>query len=236
MIMALGVLMAVATVPLAGGRFSRLLDLRLERGWLVATSLALQIAVISIFERVLPSAAAEGLHLASYALAAAFLWANRSIRGIWVIVLGGGLNLAAIAANHGIMPASRGAMAAAGHEVRLDRFDNSTFVDHARLAFLGDVFAWPEPLPLANVFSIGDVILVVGVGAVLHQACGSTWRRRTASAGAVPMAAAEPALTVALALAVGPTAPAPHGYACPAHAHGRPARSHRVRDLADATR
>ncbi|MBA2426322.1 MAG: DUF5317 family protein [Actinobacteria bacterium] len=41
------------------------------------------------------------------------------------------------------------------------------------LLFLGDVFAWPVPLPLHNVFSAGDVCVVLGVALVLHQICGS---------------------------------------------------------------
>ncbi|MBK5250797.1 MAG: DUF5317 family protein, partial [Actinomycetales bacterium] len=42
-------------------------------------------------------------------------------------------------------------------------FTNSAVVDHPVLPWLGDVFAWPDPLPLANVFSVGDVLIAVGV-------------------------------------------------------------------------
>ena len=82
------------------------------------------------------------------------------------------------------MPARAGALAAAGKHVRPDQFDNSTVVAGAKVAFLGDVFVWPAPLPLANVFSIGDVMLTAGVGVVLHGACGSRLgRRRQPSSG-----------------------------------------------------
>ncbi len=42
-------------------------------------------------------------------------------------------------------------------------FTNSTLI-HAgtALPFLGDVFALPRPIPLANVFSVGDVLIGVG--------------------------------------------------------------------------
>ncbi len=46
-------------------------------------------------------------------------------------------------------------------------------LDDAKLQFLGDVFATPASLPLHNVFSIGDVILLVGVFVLVHVACGS---------------------------------------------------------------
>jgi hypothetical protein len=40
---------------------------------------------------------------------------------------------------------------------------NSTLASAAtRLAVLGDVFSLPRPLPFANVFSIGDVLIAVG--------------------------------------------------------------------------
>ncbi len=46
-------------------------------------------------------------------------------------------------------------------------------LDDAKLQFLGDVFATPTSLPLHNVFSIGDAILLFGVIVLVHAACGS---------------------------------------------------------------
>ena len=39
------------------------------------------------------------------------------------------------------------------------------------LPWLGDVFAVPAWLPFANVFSIGDVLVLVGMTWVVHSAC-----------------------------------------------------------------
>jgi hypothetical protein len=50
-------------------------------------------------------------------------------------------------------------------------FSNATAVDEPRLTFLGDVFTTPEWLPLQNVYSVGDVLLVLGVLTVAHAAC-----------------------------------------------------------------
>ena len=59
---------------------------------------------------------------------------------------------------------------------------NSAAIADAKLVFLGDVFAVPEPLPLANVFSAGDVCIVVGAALAVFQVCGSKfalgWRDR----------------------------------------------------------
>ena len=52
-------------------------------------------------------------------------------------------------------------------------FANSAVLPDAKLQFLGDVFATPASLPLHNVFSIGDAILLIGVFVLVHSACGS---------------------------------------------------------------
>ena len=71
------------------------------------------------------------------------------------------------------MPASRGALETAGLEVQSGSFANSDFVDGANVWFLGDVFAVPAGWPGANVFSVGDALMLLGVFLVLHAATGS---------------------------------------------------------------
>ena len=71
---------------------------------------------------------ADGLHLATYAMAGTFLFVNRRIPWLWLIGLGGGANLAAISANGGVMPASPRALIAAGRAVDVHHFANSAAV------------------------------------------------------------------------------------------------------------
>jgi hypothetical protein len=80
------------------------------------------------------------------------------------------------------MPARAGALRAAGRAVTGTEFANSATLSHPRLAWLGDVAAVPKGVPLANVFSVGDVLIVLGALVVLHQICGSRVARRTATA------------------------------------------------------
>jgi hypothetical protein len=115
-------------------------------------------------------------------VAAVFAFVNRSTPGIPLITLGGALNLAAIAANDGVMPASAGALKRAGIE-QGTAFSNSDFVPDAHLAWLGDVFAIPAAWPLSNVFSVGDIIVVVGIGYLAHRQCRTS---RRAGEGASP--------------------------------------------------
>jgi hypothetical protein len=48
-------------------------------------------------------------------------------------------------------------------------FQNSTALADPRLAFLGDVFSLPASWPLSNVFSVGDVLIALGVVWALHR-------------------------------------------------------------------
>jgi hypothetical protein len=175
LIASLGVV--VATVIAAGGRLGRLAALRLRHPELVLAALLLQVLVINVVPTALPGPVAAAIHLATYAMAALFVYLNRRIRGLWLIMVGGGCNLAAIAANGGEMPASRRALAASGR-LGGSGFHNSGVVAHAHLAFLGDIFDVPRGWPLANVFSAGDIGLLIGAFIFLHVACGSRLGRR----------------------------------------------------------
>jgi Family of unknown function (DUF5317) len=82
--------------------------------------------------------------------------------GLLLVGSGGTLNAIAIVANGLVMPASPSALARAGLPATLDRFTNSVAVADPALAALGDVWAIPSGLPLAGVFSAGDVVIALG--------------------------------------------------------------------------
>jgi hypothetical protein len=93
------------------------------------------------------------------------LVANLGQPGFRLILLGALLNLAAIVANGGQMPASAEAFTALTGQpvVPTTVFSNSIVVaPDAPLLALGDIFVLPRPIPLANVFSIGDVLIAIG--------------------------------------------------------------------------
>jgi hypothetical protein len=180
MILGLVFLACLLTVPLARGRLTELADLHLRRPWLAVAGIGVQIVIISV----IPAGTAglhEAVHMASYVLLGAFAWSNRRVPGVPLVMLGGLLNFIAIAANGGVMPADP---ALALHVAREggEGFVNSGALEHPHLLFLGDVFATPESWPLYNVYSVGDIMIVLGVFVLLHGVCRSRlvprrWRR-----------------------------------------------------------
>ena len=138
----------------------------LLRDWRAAPlawcALALQVLVIEVG---VVAWLAPVLHVTSYVLAAVFLWANRASRPLWLLSAGAACNGVTILLNGGVLPSSAAASAAAGFEPDVAFLNSAVLVDPV-LPWLGDVFAWPAPMPLANTFSIGDVLVVAGVVAL----------------------------------------------------------------------
>jgi len=170
MLLAVVALLAIVTVPLTGGRLGRLAEIRFRAPALAIGGLAAQVLVVSVLPG-LPGWLAVTVHLASYSAVLGFVWCNRSLPGLWLIGLGGLSNLLAIAANGGVMPASADALRTAGRTATEQGFTNSEVVAHPRLGFLGDVLPLPSWVPFANVFSIGDVLIAVGVFVLVHGIC-----------------------------------------------------------------
>ncbi|MGJ7440831.1 DUF5317 family protein [Aquipuribacter sp. MA13-6] len=161
-------LLAVHAV-LPGSDLRRLGRLSMRHTWLVWLALAVQVVVMSV----LPDAGplSQAAHLGTYGLAAVFAGLNLRSAGTWVVAAGGALNLTAITANGGVMPASASAVAASGWQAAPGQFANSAVLAQPRLLPLGDVFATPAWLPVNSVFSVGDVLVVLGVAVFLHLTC-----------------------------------------------------------------
>jgi Family of unknown function (DUF5317) len=174
------VVLAALAVPLAGGRLGALVEVQLRRVWAIFAALGLEIAAIDLPG--LSEGMRAALLVAAYPVGALFLAANWHLPGIPLIALGGALNLLAMAVNGGVMPASPTALAGAGLPVHAPGFQNSTALAEPRLAWLGDVFYLPASWPLSNVFSIGDVLIALGIVWALHRICRSrlvpSWARQ----------------------------------------------------------
>lgn len=167
----------VVATPLLGGRLGRLLDLRFRAVWLLQASVLTQIGIVYVGSGTGHAAGQRVVHLLTYAGAALFVWCNRALPGMSTVALGGGANLAAIIGNGGVMPTLPSAATTAGFAHAVDGFQNSAVSAGSPLWFFGDVFAIPAGIPLANVFSVGDVLLLAAALLMVWGTCGVKLQR-----------------------------------------------------------
>jgi hypothetical protein len=150
---------------LAGGRVANLEHIRVAWWPLALAGLGVQLALFAgpVAERV----GSEGpvIYVASTLVVLGVLLRNIALPGLAIIAVGAILNLIPVLANGGAMPSAPEAWMALNGVAALpvSHFSNSVLIGpDTPFPYLGDVFVWPRPLPLANVFSIGDAVIAVG--------------------------------------------------------------------------
>jgi hypothetical protein len=163
------VLVGVGAGLLAGGRLGAIGDMRFRWAALVLFGFVAQVALFSDAVAARVGDLGPVLYVTSTILVVVAVTRNLSIPGMPLVALGAACNLAAIIANGGFMPASPDALAALG-KVAPTIYSNSAVVAQPALAPLTDIFALPMWLPLHNIFSVGDVVLGVGVALVIGLA------------------------------------------------------------------
>ena len=164
---------------LLGGRLAGLESVRLRWAPVAIAGLLVQVVLFSapVTERI--GDAGTPLYVGSTVLVLAALLRNLRIAGLPLVALGAVSNLAAIVANGGSMPASAAALAALGKSIG-EEYSNSVLISDPALAPLTDVFAMPRWMPMANVYSIGDVLIGLGIALAI------AWAMRCGAPGNLP--------------------------------------------------
>lgn len=162
-------LYAIAAGLLAGlfarGQLGALAEVRVRAWPLAVGGLFFQLALFSPPVASVVGALGPPLYVVSTAVVLVALAGNMHLYGFRLIAVGALLNTVVILGNGGRMPASAEAFAIASGvaAVPTELFSNSTLIGpHTWLPWLGDIFALPRGVPLANVFSIGDVLIGLG--------------------------------------------------------------------------
>jgi DHA3 family macrolide efflux protein-like MFS transporter len=163
---------------LAGGRISNLLSVQLRFGVLILAALLLRVATAWLIEQGIDvvDQLRLPLYIVSFSMLIFALWLNRSQPGLLLAMVGVGFNGIAITLNGGYMPVYLPALEVAG----LTQADLSTTFHTAlppdlgldfliRGGPLGDVLPMAVPF-LANVISLGDILLAAGVAWFLFSA------------------------------------------------------------------
>ncbi len=148
----------------SGGSTARLGDLRFSWAPLIVVGMVAQLLLFSSGVGDALGPLAPVVYVASNVAVLAAVWKNRAIPGLLLVLLGGAANLVAICANGGYMPVNHDALVALGRGTS-EGYVNSRYLDGAVLGPLTDMFAMPAWVPMANIFSVGDVL--IGVGATI---------------------------------------------------------------------
>ena len=170
----------IAVGLVARGRLEGLAALRLRWAWLAVAGLLVQVVLFSETGNELAGASGPAIYVGSTLAVFVAVVRNVRITGMPLVAVGSLSNLIAISANGGFMPADPAALHAAG----LDgpgSHTNSIVLENPAFEPLTDIFAIPASLPLANVFSVGDVLLGIGIVVVIVAAM----RRREPPEGAL---------------------------------------------------
>jgi len=147
---------------LLGGRVERLSELHFRWGALAVAGLLVQVLLFTPAGGALAGGFEPILYVGSTAAVLIAVLANLRIPGMALVALGSVSNLVAIVANGGAMPADPAALALAGFSGPGDN-TNSVVVAQPALQALTDVYAVPAWVPFANVFSVGDVLIAIGI-------------------------------------------------------------------------
>lgn len=176
---------------LLGGRVRNLEQVHFVWWQLALAGLFVQLVLFAdpIQERV----GAEGPLIYVVSTLAVLLALLRNLRqpGLAVIAIGAVLNLVPILANGGYMPSSPEVWRelTGSPTLPVEHYSNVVLIGPSTLfPFLGDIFAFPRPLPMATAFSLGDAVIAVGAVIFLVHAM----RRSPAPAAAVAPTSAQP--------------------------------------------
>ena len=154
---------------LAGGRLEGLSGFRLRWAALAVGGLLVQVVLFTGTGDRIAGSLAPAIYVVSTLAVFAAVLRNLPVQGMAVVALGSLSNLAAITANGGAMPADPAALAAAGLD-GAGSHTNSVVLPDPALRLLTDIFAIPAGAPFANVFSVGDVLMGVGILIVIAAA------------------------------------------------------------------
>ncbi len=160
-------ILAIFISLISGGKISRLGELDLRGFWLVPLALLIQSGVYWAAVRGIrlsPSWVSPVLDTGSYFLLLTFTFRNRSLPGMSWIALGILLNTLVIGLNGGAMPVDPSFLHEASRNALLEgQGTHGLMTMTTHFSFLADRFYLAIPGLQKQVFSLGDVLIDIGV-------------------------------------------------------------------------
>ena len=161
------VAVGLAVGLMTGGSLERLSHVRLRWPGVAHAGLAVQLVLFSGPVTDAIGDAGPPIYVASTLAVLGFVMLNVHLPGLFVVAAGALTNLVAIISNGGFMPAADAALALAGFAPTEGAYSNSRQFAQPSFPALSDIFAIPEEVPFSNIYSIGDVLIGVGLAVIL---------------------------------------------------------------------
>jgi hypothetical protein len=181
MILALAVILGLiaSSIRHRSRTASQIASIPLRTPWLVLVALALQVPLLRApLGPTQQVGVAQALFLLSHLLLLTFVWLNRWLVGIQIVGLGVLCNLLVILTNGGFMPITQQTLVRINPGSILEQwpvgyhYGNSKDVILLQEAtvfwFLSDILVLPPPFPWPAAFSVGDVLIALGIVVLLQ--------------------------------------------------------------------
>ncbi|MGC9333465.1 MAG: DUF5317 family protein [Anaerolineae bacterium] len=157
----------------------RIAGLPLRSAWLALLALVLQYPLLRApFGETQQVVLQQVLFLLSHLLLIIFIWRNRTMVGIQILGLGVIWNLAAILVNGGFMPISPETLVQINPGSSFEQWPVGMHYGYSKdiilarqetnLWLLSDILVLPPPFPWPAAFSLGDILLAMGIGVLLQ--------------------------------------------------------------------
>ncbi|HET9781372.1 MAG TPA: DUF5317 domain-containing protein [Candidatus Dormibacteraeota bacterium] len=159
---AFGLLLGLA----GGGRLTNLARLKFRQPWLLLVAILLR--YVLVFTPLRSVEGAQYAYAASLALIVLWTaWHLKLLPGIWLVTIGGALNLLVVLANNGRMPVDPTLAARQLGGVLIERGHLGQYTvlgPDSHLGFLGD---WLSLGPFPEAYSPGDILIAMGIALVV---------------------------------------------------------------------
>jgi hypothetical protein len=177
-----------------GRTASQIASIPLRSTWLALLALALQVPLLRAPSGpTQPLGLQHSLFLLSHLLLLAFVWRNRRLTGIQILGLGVLCNILVTISNDGFMPVTPEMLVRINPGSTADQwplgyhYGGSKDIilprERTDLWLLSDILILPPPFPWPTAFSLGDVLIGIGIVLLLQ---GSTNRSTSSMTGTLP--------------------------------------------------
>jgi len=158
---------------------SQIASIPLRAPWLALVALALQVPLLRApFGPTQQVTAAQALFLLSHLLLLMFVWLNWRLVGIEIVGLGVLCNLIVVLANGGFMPITPQTLVRINPGSTLEQWtvgfhyggskDVILLQQETTLWVLSDILVLPPPFPWPTAFSVGDLLIALGIIVMLQ--------------------------------------------------------------------